>query len=528
MKSVDNADTLENTTDEVVGPGASQEIEQRLRQVVEEIIQSVKHNHQASTLSALESWLWPQVGLVYRLLVALFLAVRHERLDLSPHTAGGAWRLESSFAVRAVKTLCGSVRYGRAYLVNRQRKGGWFPLDAALGISSDGFSVAVISRACCLATRMSYSAGTRVFAAFLGWSPSAEAVEKLALGLGVRAAAYVASAPPPEEDGEVLVIEIDGKAAPMATEEELDKRRQKRKGKAGKCKCKCQRHRGRKKRRRRCKKRRKKGDKSKNGKSAVLVVMYTLLRGEEGQLHGPINKRVWGTFGGRRMAFAWARAEATRRGFPPDTDKLVQVVVDGEPSLCTTLRKHFPRAIFTLDLPHVLERLWKAGRQLFAEGSEELAEWVGALQTLLLAGKVDKVLDRLRQARDGIAKTGPNTKAKRSTLNAQINYLETRQEMMRYDEYRQQDLALASGIVEGAARYVVGERLDCSGMRWGVEGAELLLRLRCLELNGQWEDFMAWVDGQCCDALNNQQRVQIRLDKPPPLKELTEPLKKAA
>ncbi len=525
MKHVGKADDSQNTADEVVGPGSSQEIEQRLRQVVDDIIQSVKRDHDASRLSTLEGWLWPQVALVYRLVVALFLAVRHERLDVASHTAGRAWRLENGFAVRTIKTLCGPVRYGRAWLVNAQRGGGWFPLDAALGVSSDGFSLAVISLASGLATRMSYAAATMVFGAFLGWSPSTEAVEKLVFGLGVRAGAYVACAPPPEEDGEVLVIEIDGKAAAMATDEEMDKRRQPRKKHGG---CKCQRHRGRNKRRGRSKKRRKKGDKSKNGKSAVLVVMYTLSRGEDGKLHGPINKRVWGTFAGRHAAFAWAQAEAARRGFPSDTDKMVQVVVDGEQALCTTLREFFPRAVFTLDLPHVQERLWKAGRQLYAEGSEELAAWVASLVTLLLAGKVDEVLDRLREARDRIAKTGPNTKTKRQVLDEQIGYIEARRDMMRYDEYRRQDLALASGVVEGAARYVVGERLDCSGMRWGVEGAELLLRLRCLELNGQWEDFIAWVERQNCTALNNQQKVLIRLANPPPLKELAKSLKNAA
>jgi hypothetical protein len=46
---------------------------------------------------------------------------------------------------------------------------------------------------------------------------------------------------------------------------------------------------------------------------------------------------------------------------------------------------------------------------------------------------------------------------------------------------------IASGVVEGAARYVVGERLDNSGMRWIEERAEAVLLLRCIEVNGDWE-----------------------------------------
>src|SRR5258708_40289135 len=95
------------------------------------------------------------------------------------------------------------------------------------------------------------------------------------------------------DDGTVLVIEVDGKCPPTATAAELAKRRGPRRHAAG-CSCGCQRHRGKTKRKaRRAKKRRKKGDHSKNGKEVVLVVMYTLRRGDDGKLHGPINKKVW-------------------------------------------------------------------------------------------------------------------------------------------------------------------------------------------------------------------------------------------
>ena len=90
--------------------------------------------------------------------------------------------------------------------------------------------------------------------------------------------------------------------------------------------------------------------------------------------------------------------------------------------------------------------------------------------------------------------------------------------MMRYNEYREQDLVLATGNVEGAARYVVGERLDCSGMGWIPEGAETLLHLRCIELNGDWEDFMNWFEDQYTEQLKKGQTVQIRTEKPPPLR----------
>jgi len=206
---------------------------------------------------------------------------------------------------------------------------------------------------------------------------------------GREAAPFMKQRPPPCNDGEVLVIEVDGKCPPIATEAELAKRRGKRKRRHGSgCDCGCQRHRGRAKRQvRGSKKRRKRGDKSKNGKEVTVVVMYTLQRGQDGQLHGPLNKKLYATFAGRQAAAVWARREATKRGFGPETTKLVQIVLDGAKSLKARLEALFPKAIFTLDVCHVVEKLWWLGRHFHQEGSVALKEWVENLKTLLYAGK---------------------------------------------------------------------------------------------------------------------------------------------
>lgn len=110
-----------------------------------------------------------------------------------------------------------------------------------------------------------------------------------------------------EEDGEQLVIEVDCKATPTATEEELNKRRGKRAKSKKCCKCGCQRHRGKSKRlQSNCGKRRKRGDKSKNGRSITLVAMYTLSESKDGKLHGPINKKIWGSYASRATMIKWA------------------------------------------------------------------------------------------------------------------------------------------------------------------------------------------------------------------------------
>jgi hypothetical protein len=493
-------------------PEASDKLEAQIRQAVDELICFVRSDSGTLRLMDFERSLWSHMAVLFRLCVAMFLALRHERLNLSDYEADG-WRVKKEFATRTVKTICGAVTYGRAYL--RRNGNGWFPLDADLGITADGFSWRVIDLVTRLATRVSYKATQSIMRAMLGWSPSTEAIESLVIGLGRRAPAFMATQQSFDDDGEVLVIEVDGKAAPMATEAELEARRRKRKH-GRKCGCGCQRHRGRKRRKGKTKKRKKRGHNSKNGRSATLVAMYTLRRGKDGKLHGPINKKIFGQFGPRKDAIAWARDQATRRGFGPETDKTVQIVIDGERCLRTQLAKHFPHAIFTLDLRHAQERLWKTGRLFHEEDSPELKQWVAPFSRLLLDGRVDSLLKRLRKIFKSIPLRGPNTKKKRETLTEQIKYFEERMEMMRYDEYHRQDLVLATGVIEGACRYVIGERLDCSGMRWKLEGAEPLLQLRCIELNGDWDQFIAWAADQTTAELKNGKLIKIRHPRPKP------------
>ena len=113
-----------------------------------------------------------------------------------------------------------------------------------------------------LLSRYENSQVTALMRLFSGWSPSKTSVEKMVLGLGKHTGEWFREAPPPADDGEVLVVQVDSKATPTATEAELQKRRGKRRPNPFPD---SPRHRGREARRRRGPKpRRKKGDKSKN------------------------------------------------------------------------------------------------------------------------------------------------------------------------------------------------------------------------------------------------------------------------
>ena len=461
-----------------------------------------------------EKCLFALLAVLGRLLVRLYLTARHERLALEPYLRDGRYRRGDPQAPRTLKTAYGPVSYRRSQLIRRGGGAGFYPLDAVLGLTRDRLSPWVIQFVGRLATRLSFAATRLMCQAALRWSPATETIEQVVLGLGRQAAPFLQQLAAPPQEGEVLVIEVDGKCPPTATAAELAKRRGRRRHRAG-CGCGCQRHRGRARRQARGpKKRRKKGDHSKNGKEVMLVVMYSLRRGDDGRLHGPLHKKVWASFAGRKAAALWARAEATRRGFGPGTSKTVQLVMDGAKGLRQNLEPLFPGAIVTLDVCHVVEKLWALGPRFHREGSVELTAWVEEFKALLYGGRAAELVERLRACLRQVPAHGPGTKGRRQGLKALIGYLAPRLEMMRYAEWVEQDLVIGSGQVEGAARHVVGERLDGAGMRWLQGKAEAVVQLRCIELNGDWERFWAWVQEGNRHRLEKRQRLRILTDQP--------------
>jgi hypothetical protein len=473
----------------------------------------------ASPFALFETQLLVLLATLGRCLIRLFLTTRHERLAWQAHLGDGQYRPGDPYAERSLKTFYGEVTYGRQYLLLCGGGSGFCPLDVVLGLTRDRLSPWVMQWVARLATRMSFKAAHLVCKAVLNWAPATATIEQVVLGMGREAAPFmkqVAASSSQHPDGAVLVIEVAGKCPPTATEAELAKRRGKRKPKQERaCACGCQRHRGKAKRQARGrKKRRKRGDKSKNGKEVVVVVMYTLQHGADGKLHGPLNKKLYATFAGRKAAALWARAEATRRGFGPDTTKTVQIVLDGAKGLKHSLEPLFPQAIFTLDVHHVVEKLWSLGRHYHAEGSEALQGWVEELKALVYGGKVKTLLKRLLALWHREPKNGPGTKGRRNALRSLLGYLKPRLKMMRYYTWLKQDLVIASGQVEGAVRHLVGERFDCAGMRWRQDKAEALLHLRCIELNGDWPKFASWFQRKIEARLSNGEQRKILTNQP--------------
>jgi len=492
-------------------PLTSEEVIKSVRSECEKIINICTEDSEGVTFFEKEKELRLLVYGVGCLFLQLFLVSQHEKFSYAKWTNTGLYYARKKPISRTIKTVFGKVKYWRIYLVRKKNIGvGFHPLDAVLGLTRDGFSPLIISTVTRLATRVSFASTAIIFRCFHDWSPSTEAIECLVLGLGREAGAYMEQIEPPEGDGEVLIIECDGKATPTATKKELKKRRGKRKNKKKSC---CQRHRGKKKRKTLNRKRRKKGDKSKNGRSITIVAIYTLKRGRDGLLHGPINKKIWASYAPRKIMLEWARRHATKRGFPPNTDKRIHIAVDGEKCLKDGLTELFPNATFALDIRHAEEYLWKVGRAFYTEGSQDLEEYVGVLRNFLYESRTPELIFLLKECEQALSKRAKRDKKKRKLLKKTINYMALRLDMMNYKEYIDEDLPIASGIIEGAARYVIGERMDCSGMRWIPERAEALLHLRCIELNGEWDQFFDWDYERRRGWLLNEENVLIRTNE---------------
>jgi hypothetical protein len=405
----------------------------------------------------------------------------------------GLYRL-SGAEPRSLNTWFGVVRYRRTYARPVDGGVGYFPLDHELGLLGDRVTPSLLITGARLATRTSYAEAREILGWFVPEPPSTEVLERAVLGFGHFTAEWFRHAPLPEGDGEVLVTLIDGKCVPTARASELEKRRGPRKNKP---KAPSPRHRGRADRLSRGPRpRRKKGDKSKNGKQVTMVVMYTLEQ-EGDLLLGPLNRTVYASFGPKRHAFEYARQEAARRGFGPGTDKTIQLLTDGDPDLHRLVDEYFgveefPSRVVTVDVVHVLEKLWNAGRSRLAEGSDALAEWVRAQEDRLYNDDVSAIIEELRAWLHEIPKVGPGNKGRRKRIADAIRYLDNRADKMAYGTYRGRDLEVGTGQVEGAIKYVIAKRCDHGGMRWIRQRAQAVIQLRCIDVNGHWAAFTKW------------------------------------
>jgi hypothetical protein len=436
-----------------------------------------------STLGAVESELWTALLTLGQAVLTLFLlrCAARQRPTTYEH-AGMRYALDTGAKRRSeIGTRFGKVPFVRPIgrcLEGRCRAD--LPVDRELGLCS-GFSLGTVTAVVRLCAMMAFGTARRTFAEFHEWAPSPRATLRMVDALGAEACGFLDARAVPADDGEVLVIQVDARGAPMISTTEHARRRAPRKPRQG-----TQRQARRTRRREHARPRRAKGDKSKNAKLAFVGVLYTLRATRHGW-EGPINKRLIATFESHEALFRrLAEHVAARRGRDP---KRMVFLADGSEHIWRLQQRYFPDAEVCIDWYHVVEKLWEAGGCFFHEASPELKSWIQYQKGQLRDGFTSTLLAELNDKWSAIPKTGPGNKGRRQRLGKIIGYLSHHQHRMRFREMRDDSLDIGTGVVEGAVRNLVALRLDGPGMRWSRDRAEMVLHLRCILLNEQWDEF---------------------------------------
>ena len=140
-----------------------------------------------------------------------------------------------------------------------------------------------------------------------------------------------------------------------------------------------------------------------------------------------------------------------------------------------------------LDIIHVSSYLWRAAKVLY--GAKEHREaFVQDRMLRILQGDVRGVVTGMRRMASQRDLKGKDLKE----MNTVCNYLEKNAERMRYDEYLRAGYPIASGVIEGACRHVIKDRMEQGGMRWTLRGAEAMLNVRSVCASSEWKTFHQW------------------------------------
>jgi hypothetical protein len=359
------------------------------------------------------------------------------------------------------------------------------PLDERLGLPEGDFSYLLEDWSQRLCLKESFAEVGRSLEMLLGLKPGTRTLEHMSRAVAGYAPSFqdALPLPPPGEEGPLLVVTADGKGVPMRRPPQDGPKPHHR---------------------------RTKGEKANKKQMACVGAVYSIepfvrraedildevLRDEKAeQRPRPQHKHVWAemtrvvageTVHAKEALFARLEGELAARN--SGHDRPVVCLLDGERALWDMQREHFPGAVGILDLFHVLERLWAVAHCFHKEGSDGAKRFVEQRLRDLLQGRVGYVIAGLRRRLTRGKLGGP----KRTVVKSAVEYLSNNRAHMRYDEYLAAGYPIGSGVAEGACRHLVKDRMEQTGMRWTVEGAQAMLHVRALYLNGQWEEFLEY------------------------------------
>ncbi len=369
------------------------------------------------------------------------------------------------------------------------------PTDEALGLPQGQQSYVLEDYSQQLATQMPYGEVADVLKRLLGINVTVRSLETANQKLASYVESFRESQPPVnvQSDAEIVVVTADGKGVPMRQsqeermEQELGKKKVTRESTLDYEKTT---------------KRRGPGGKKSKKQAAYVGGVYTVdpfVRTADAIIDEtvrnssledrprPQNKRcvaemnviVAGEISyGQTRAFEFIRKQLDDRNV--DGKKTVVCLMDGQKSLWYWRKTTLPESVGILDLFHVMERLWTAAYCFHPMNSLVAEEFVERYLRMLLEGKVGSVIGVFRRFLKGLKGT------KATDLQRVIDYFSKHKTYMQYDSYISAGYPIASGVVEGACRHVVKDRMERSGMRWSIGGAQAMLHLRTVNINGNW------------------------------------------
>jgi hypothetical protein len=189
----------------------------------------------------------------------------------------------------------------------------------------------------------------------------------------------------------------------------------------------------------------------------VIAQVFT-----EAERRDPTHSRPWVMLvDGARYQLDAIRAQSTRRALP------VHIVID---------------------FIHVLEYLWKAAWCLFAQADPAAEAWVAHQALELLQGNASTVAAAITDQ----ATRADLPAARRKNLDRCVDYLTSKADYLRYDQALAAGWPIATGIIEGACRHLIKDRMDITGARWSLPGAEAILKLRALTSNNDFTNYWTY------------------------------------
>lgn len=210
---------------------------------------------------------------------------------------------------------------------------------------------------------------------------------------------------------------------------------------------------------------------------------------EASRLPPPRNKVVSANItDNQATAIRWMFDEAQRRD--PDHRREWVVLIDGSRSQCDQVEaeaeRRGVRVRIVTDLLHVMSYVWKAANALYGTGTHGAEAWACKYVGRLLTRPVVDVVAGMRQSAT-LQKADARALA---AVEKCAGYLLERSQHLDYAAALSMGLPIATGVIEGACRHLVKDRMAITGARWDLPMAEAVLRLRALQDSGHWEQYL--------------------------------------